>query len=292
MAVMMEGKPVHERIMSWARKETDALKKKKVTPTLAAILTKDDETSKVYVGMKKKDCEMVGIRSEIYEAYKREKDEGYEKRVLALIKQLNEREDVHSILIQLPLSQKLDEEKIFSILSPKKDVDGLTPYNLGKLMRGEYSETSMIPCTPKGVVKLLDYYKVPLEGRDAIVIGRSFLVGEPLRKLLQDRDVTATCLHSKTRNIDEVISSADIVVSAVGRPPELYGNGFRLTSKMLKDDVVVVGVGVRKHSGKMYFDLDVDDVKKKASKVAPNIGGVGLMTRACLIENTINAAKS
>lgn len=288
MTVMMEGRPAYEKVMQWAKAEASVLKDR---PTLAAILTKDDETSKVYVGMKGKDCAAVGIRSEVYDIFAKEKEEHYERHVLELIRKLNEMEDVHGILVQLPLSPRLDEEKIFDSLYLEKDVDCLTPHNLGKLMKKEYDERSFIPCTPKGIMRLLDHYKVHLEGKDAVIIGRSFLVGEPLRKLLQDRDATATCLHSKSRGMEDKIKNADIVVAAAGRPPELSKDGFRLTGEMIKSGSIVIGVGVRKHGGKMYFDVDVESVQGKASYVTPNIGGVGLMTRACLLENTINAAK-
>jgi len=288
--MLMDARPVYDKITALAKKDAEKLKRSHVT--LAAILTANDETSKVYVGMKRKDCASCGIRSEVYEAYKAENEKDYEKKVLALIKKLNERDDVHGILVQLPLSPKLDEERIFETLEPKKDVDSLTPYNLGKIMRGEYDNDSLLPCTPKGIMRLLDYYKIGIEGKDAVIIGRSFLVGEPLRKLLQDRDATATCVHSKTRDISEIVRTADIVVSAVGRPPELYGNGFRLTKGMLKRGAVVIGVGVKKDKGKMFFDVDVDGIKGRVSFVTPNIGGVGLMTRACLIENTVIAAKN
>lgn len=289
--MLMNARPVYDKIIALAKKDTDKLRKSRVEPTLAAILTADDETSKVYVDMKRKDCASCGIKSEVYEAYKAEKEKDYQRRILALIKKLNGRDDVHGILIQLPLSPKLDEEKVFEALDHKKDVDSLTPYNLGKIMRGEYDNGSLVPCTPKGIMRLIDNYKIEIEGKDAVIIGRSFLVGEPLRKLLQDRDATVTCVHSKTHDISEIIQTADIVVSAVGRPPELYGGGFRLTKDMLKRGSVVIGVGVRKDKGKMLFDVDVDGIKGRASFITPNIGGVGLMTRACLIENTLIAAK-
>lgn len=294
MAIIMEAKTVFEAIKDEVRREAEALKQRGVTPGLAAILVGEDPTSQMYVSMKQADCGKVGIRSLVYEVYKHPK-EVKEKELMSLIEQLNRDEEIHGILVQLPFPDFVNEERVFEALSPGKDVDGLTPHNMGKLMRGEYDpEGSLLPCTPKGVVKLLDHYDVEVKGKDVVIVGRSKLVGEPLRKLLQDKGATVSNLHRRTKNVDEKLLQADIVVCAAGRPPELYQeNSFRLTGDMVKGGVVVVGVGVRKDlvQNKLLFDVDFDDVKEKASYITPNTGGVGLMTRAMLLKNAIIATK-
>jgi methylenetetrahydrofolate dehydrogenase (NADP+) / methenyltetrahydrofolate cyclohydrolase len=262
-----------------------------VTPKLVALLIGKDPVSRAYVDLKRKDCAEVGILSEVIDL---SSEDIAPKRILEKIKELNDDLSVHAIIPQMPFSSKVPEEAVFSTLSPDKDVDGLTPFRLGKLIRSEYElEGSLLPCTPKGITLLCRHYKVPLEGAEVVIVGRGVLVGEPLRKLLQDLNATATCCHTKTRNINLKLKDADIVVAASGRPPEIYGDrGFKLTGEMIKEGCTVVSVGVSKDpvSGKMLFDIDSASLKGKCRFLTPNTGGVGVMTRACLLQNTIIAA--
>lgn len=295
MTVIMDAKQLFQQVTDKVRQDVKTLQEERgVTPGLAALLVGDDAVSQTYVSLKEKDCVNVGIKSTVYKMFDYP-PEAREKEVLDLVRRLNSDPETHGILIQLPFPDFVDKEKVFESLSPQKDADGLTPYNLGKLLLGEYTmESSLIPCTPKGAMAILNHYGVDVSGKDVVIVGRSTLVGEPLRKLLQDRDATAVCTHRKTKNLGERLLEADIVVAAAGRPPELYrGDSFRLTADMVKEGVVVVGIGVRRDpaTGKLVFDIDFDDVKSKASYITPNTGSTGLMTRGMLLQNTIIAAK-
>ena len=269
--------------------EVREFKKKGITPGLAAILPKDDSTAKMYVSMKQQDCKEVGIYSEVSEIYKYPSEER-ERQLYAKIEELNIRDDITGILVQMPLPDSFDKHRPFEILIPEKDVDGLTPKNKGKLMSRYDFENDILPCTAAGVIELLDRYEVEIEGTNAVIIGRSDLVGKPLWKLFMDRNATPVCCHRATRNSLDRIKEADIVVSAAGRPPGLYyEDTFQLTSSMIKEGAVVVGVGAKKDpvSGKLHFDVDFNDVAPKASYITPNLKGVGLMTRGRLLWNTI-----
>ncbi len=295
MTVVMSAKELFQQVLDEVRSDVKMLQEEKgVTPCLAALLVGDDPVSQTYVSLKEKDCGKVGIISKVYRMFD-QPPKTREKEVLNLIEKLNSDPETHGVLIQLPFPDFVDKENIFERLSPKKDADGLTPYNMGKLLLGEYDlESSLIPCTPKGVMKILDHFDVDVSGRDAVIVGRSTLVGEPLRKLLQDRNATATCTHRKTKNLMEMLKEADIIVTAAGRPPELYReNSFRLTKDMVKDGVIVISIGVRRDpaTGKLVFDVDFEDVKEKASYITPNTGSTGIMTRGMLLKNTVSAAK-
>jgi methylenetetrahydrofolate dehydrogenase (NADP+)/methenyltetrahydrofolate cyclohydrolase len=265
-----------------------------VTPKLVALLIGDDPVSRTYVDLKRKDCEEVGISSEVIDLSHYDRSES-SKRVIEKIKELNDDPSVNAVIPQMPFSGKVSEETLFSTLSPDKDADGLTPYRLGKLLRTEYSiESALLPCTPKGAILLSKYYKIPIEGADVAIVGRSTLVGEPLRKLFQDLNATSTCYHMKSRRLEEKLRQADITVAASGRPPELYGrSGFRLTGEKVKTGSTVISVGVRKDesTGKMLFDVDTASLKGKCSFVTPNTGGIGVMTRVCLLQNTVTATR-
>lgn len=263
-------------------------------PRLVAILIGDDPVSRTYVDLKRNDCAEVGITSEVIDLSRLKPNETTSK-VIETIKQLNDDPSVNAVIPQMPFSGKVSEEPVFSTLSQDKDVDGLTPYRLGKLIRGEYElSSSLVPCTPKGAILLSKYYGVPIEGADVAIVGRSTLVGEPLRKMFQDLNATATCYHTKTRGLDTKLKLADIIVAASGRPPEIYGNaGFRVGASSVKETATVISVGVRKDevSGRMLFDVDSAALKGKCSFLTPNTGGVGLMTRVCLLQNTLNATR-
>ena len=263
-------------------------------PKLVALLIGHDPVSRTYVERKTHDAKDVGILSEVIDLSVLPGGSESEEKVLEQIAKLNADARVSAVIPQMPFDGMASEEKVFSALDPAKDVDGLTPFRLGKLMRKEYSlEGSILPCTPKGTMLLLRHYGVSLKGADVAIVGRSTLVGEPLRKLMQDSDATATCYHTASKNLASKIKLADIVVAASGRPPELYGDsGFRLTGSMVKEGSTVVGVGVRKdaRTNKMLFDVDTKSVKGVASFLTPNTGGVGAMTRAVLMQNTVIAA--
>ena len=296
MTVVMGAKELFHQLLDEIKQDVKILQEEKdVTPGLAAILVGDDPVSQVYVSLKEKDCGKVGIKSTVYKMFDYP-PKTRKKKVLDLIRKLNNDPETHGILIQLPFPDFVDKEKIFETLSPQKDADGLTPHNMGKLLLGEYSaKNSLIPCTPKGSMAILDHFGIDVAGKDAIIVGRSTLVGEPLRKLLQDRNATVTCTHRKTKNLVERLRKADIIVAAAGRPPELYQeNAFRLSADMVKEGVIVISIGVRRDpvTSKLVFDVDFEDVKDKAGYITPNTGSTGIMTRGMLLKNTISAAKN
>jgi len=291
----MIAKPLAEEMKSRIAGDVARIKKEfGITPKLVALLIGDDPVSRTYVDLKRKDCEEVGMTSEVIDLSHYDKGES-SKRILDKVKELNDDRSVNAVIPQMPFSGKVSEETLFSTLSPDKDADGLTPYRLGKLLRTEYSiENALLPCTPKGAILLSKYYKVPIEGADVAIVGRSTLVGEPLRKLFQDLNATATCYHTKSRHLEEKLMESDIVVAASGRPPELYGkSGFRVVNESVKPGSCVISVGVRKDegSGKMLFDVDTVSLKGKCSYLTPNTGGIGVMTRVCLLQNTITATR-
>ena len=230
-----------------------------IIPKLVAILIGEDPVSRTYVNLKRDDCREVGIISEVVDLSSYGQNES-SKRVLEMIKELNVDTRVNAIIPQMPFSGRVSEEYVFSTLNTDKDVDGMTPYRLGKLIRSEYDfEKALLPCTPKGIVLLSKHYKVPIEGADVAIVGRSTLVGEPLRKLFQDNNATATCYHTRSRNLEANLWASDILVAASGRPPEIYGtSGFRVLRDTVKDGSTVISVGVRKDekTGAMLFDVD------------------------------------
>jgi len=291
--VMMVAAPLAGAIKQNVALDVSRLRKEKgISPKLVAFLIGKDPISRTYVDLKQKDCAEVGILSEVRDL---SSEEYTASDVVNALKEANEDPKVHAIIPQIPFDGKIPEERIFSTLSPQKDVDGLTPFRLGKLIRSEYKlESSLLPCTPKGITLLCKYYGIPLEGAEAVIVGRGVLVGEPLRKLLQDLNATATCCHTKTRNLEGKLESADLIIAASGRPPELFGSkGFRLAGENVREGCAVVSVGVRKDpsTGKMLFDVDLSSLKGKCGFLTPNVGGVGAMTRACLLQNTIVAAE-
>ena len=291
---MMRAEPVVSRLKAEISERAVRIQKKiGRAPKLVALLIGNDPVSRTYVALKRSDCNEVGIQSEVLDLSNFGKEET-PRIVLGKIKELNDDNTVDAIIPQMPFSGKISDEMVFSSLSPDKDVDGLTPFRLGKLLRGEYDlGKSLLPCTPKGIVLLLRHYGVKVEGADVGIVGRSTLVGEPVRKLLQDLGATATCYHTRTTNLLEKIAQSDIVVTAIGRPPEMYGqHGFRLVGNMVKTGSTVVSVGVRRDAStdKMLFDTETKSFKGICSFITPNTGGVGAMTRATLLQNSLNAA--
>ena len=279
MAQIMDGKLVSSKIKEDIKREIDGMKKKlgKV-PGFAAVIAGDDPASKIYVKNKKLDCGEVGI---YYEEYELPGNTG-EAELLALIKKLNGREDIHGILAQLPLPAHLNESAVIENICPEKDVDAFHPQNAGRIMIGRYD---LQPCTPAGVMELLRYYDIEISGRECVVVGRSNIVGKPQAMMMLHADATVTICHSRTKNLADFTRRADILVAAVGKP------GF-ITAGMVKEGAVVIDVGMnKKEDGKLCGDVDFDEVEKKASYITPVPGGIGPMTRAVLMKNTLRAAR-
>lgn len=254
---------------------SEAVKKYGRPPHLVVILVGEDPASQSYVKGKGKDAEEVGFKSTTI----RKPDSISEKELLEMIEQLNEDNEVDGILVQLPLPKHIDEDKVIETIDKSKDVDGFHPANVAALWQ---KRPCTYPCTPKGIIKLLDKAEVEIAGKKAVVIGRSNIVGLPVSKMLLDRNATVTIAHSRTKNLPEVASEADILVVAIGRPRFV-------TADMVKPGAAVIDVGVNRdpQSGKLCGDVDFDTCEKKASVITPVPGGVGPMTRACLMENTL-----
>lgn len=295
----MSAKKLFEESKTEIKQRVNQLKKGNITPGLAAIITENDPTAKLYVSLKMRDCLEVGIHSECIEIYN-QPPEQREDILIRTIRKLNIRDDINGILVQKPLPAYVNENRVFNFLDPRKDVDGLTPYNKGILMSDYDIDKDLLPCTAVGVVKLLDHYEIDVEGMFAVIVGRSDLVGRPLRILLEKKNATVICAHTKTKNKEKLLKKADLVVTAAGRPPELYDtNSFRLTSDLIRNGAVVVNVGVRKSQtdGKLYFDIpnesdaDYQAIQEKAYALSPPLGSTGIMTRRHLIFNTLNATE-
>ena len=273
-ATIMDGKALAEKIRARIKAEVQNLRQK---PGLAAIIVGENPASKLYVDMKRRTCDEVGIYSELYKL----PDSTSEGELLQLIKKLNVNTKIHAILVQLPLPPKLNEEKILAAVALEKDVDGFSPANIGKLMAGK---EAAVPCTPKGVIRLLEEFKIMIAGKNAVVIGRSKIVGRPTALLLLNRDATVTICHSKTSNLAFYTRNADILVVAAGKPK-------LVAADMIKEGAVVIDVGINRTGGKLVGDVDFESVKKKAGYITPVPGGVGPMTVAMLMENTMERYK-
>lgn len=274
MAIILDGKMLRDKIFESLKAKLDKMQRK---PTLAVILVGENPASQIYVRNKKKTAEKLGINSLSIEY----PSDISEEELLNKIKELNSDEKVTAILVQLPLPAHINKNRIIDAILPQKDVDGLTPYNLGKLFSGE--EPYVYPCTPKGILLLLDEYNIKLEGKNIVVVGRSNLVGKPVAQMLLKRNATVTMCHSHTQNLSEITKTADIIVSAVGK--KVIGE------KMLKSDCVVIDVGIfRDENGKISGDVDFENVSKTAAYISPVPGGVGPMTIASLMLNTVELA--
>lgn len=278
MAKIIDGKAVSQFVKDEVKKEVSALGEKGVSVGLAVIIVGNDPASRTYVNNKKKACEATGI---ISEEYALPEDTTMEE-LLALIKELNAKKSINGILCQLPLPKHLDEKAVIENIDPIKDVDAFHAVNTGHIMIGDYS---FLPCTPAGIMEMLKYYNIEIEGKECVVIGRSNIVGKPMAMLLLQKNGTVTVCHSRTKNLKEVTSRADILVAAVGIP-------YFVTADMVKDGAVVIDVGMdRNKEGKLCGDVDFAEVEKKASYITPVPGGVGPMTIATLMKNTVTAAK-
>ncbi len=271
MATILDGKKLREKLLADLKSKIDKFQTK---PTLVVILVGENPASKIYVNNKKKTAEKLGINSQVINY----PTDVTEDELLSKIKELNEDKSVTAILVQLPLPEHISKENVMNAISPKKDVDGFTPYNFGKLFSGE--EPIVYPCTPKGILLLLDEYGIELEGKHAVVMGRSNIVGRPMAQMLLNRNATVTVCHSKSKNFEQIIKTADIVVSAVGKNI--------IEGKMIKPDCVIVDVGIFKdENGNTRGDVDFETASQFASYISPVPGGVGPMTIASLMINTV-----
>ena len=277
-AQRIDGKAISDQIKEEAALEAQKLQRQGITPCLAVVLVGNDPASMVYVNNKKKACEKVGILSRSYEL----PEDTEEKDLLALVEQLNMDNSVHGVLVQLPLPPQIDEEKVILAVDPKKDVDCFHPLNVGLLRTGQ---KGFLPCTPAGVLELIERSGHTIEGKRCVVIGRSHNVGKPTAMLLLQKNGTVTICHSKTKDLKGICKEADILVSAVGKL-------HTVTKDMVKEGAVVIDVGMnRNENGKLCGDVDFDDVCEVAGAVSPVPGGVGLMTVSMLMKNCITAAK-
>ncbi|HCC34552.1 MAG TPA: bifunctional methylenetetrahydrofolate dehydrogenase/methenyltetrahydrofolate cyclohydrolase FolD [Ruminococcaceae bacterium] len=277
MARLIDGKAVALRIKTQAAAEVEKLRQRGIIPGLAVIIVGDDPASRVYVNNKKKDCAEVGIYSEEH-ALPADTDLN---RLLALVESLNNRDDISGILCQLPLPKGLAADEVISAIAPNKDVDAFHPSNVGKIMLGDYQ---FLPCTPAGVMELLKESGTEIAGKDCVVIGRSNIVGKPMAMLLMQADGTVTICHSKTKSLAEVTRRADILIAAIGRAKFI-------TADMIKPGATVIDVGMNRLDGKLCGDVDFEAAEKVAGAITPVPGGVGPMTRAMLMQNTVTAAK-
>lgn len=275
MATILDGKALAEKVKQGVRKEAEALSRK---PGLAVIIVGNNPASRVYVNSKRKDCEECGFLSEEYAL----PEETTQETLIALIEELNVRQDIDGILCQLPLPQGIDEEAVLMAISPEKDVDGFHPMNMGALLVGK---EGFLPCTPYGIMEILKEYDIDPKGKRCVVIGRSNIVGKPMALLLLQKHGTVTVCHSRTQDLAEICRTADILVAAVGKVN-------MVTADMVKPGAVVIDVAMnRNEAGKLCGDVDYAAVQEIASAITPVPGGVGPMTRAMLMKNTLLAAR-
>ena len=276
---ILDGKAVSLKVKESVKVRAEELKKFGVEPTLAVILVGEDKASQTYVRAKEKACNEYGIKSVAH----RLSENTTQAELLALINVLNLDDSIHGILVQLPLPKHIDTNTILATIDPAKDVDGFHAVNVGKLVSGL---DGFVPCTPLGVMEILKEYGINVAGLNAVVIGRSNIVGKPMANLLLNASATVTVTHSKTKNLKEICKNADLIVAAIGKP-------FFLKADMVKDGAVVVDVGInRLDDGRLVGDVDFEEVAPKCSYITPVPGGVGPMTIAMLLNNTILAAQA
>ena len=279
MAVVMDGKQLAKKIRNNLKLECEELKEKGIIPKLAVIMVGNNSASKVYVKNKSKACEEVGLEFEEFLLGEETTQEELEN----LIEKLNQNEKIHGILLQSPIPKGLDINRAFGKISPEKDVDGFHPFNIGNLA---LNKDTFVPCTPYGIMKMLEEYNIDLNGKHVVIIGRSNIVGRPLIQCSLNKNATVTICHSKTQNLEVHTKRADVLMAAIGKP------NF-VTKEMVKDGAVVIDVGInRLEDGKLVGDVEYNEVEKKASYITPVPGGVGPMTIAMLMNNCLKAAKN
>ena len=277
-ANIIDGKSIAQKVKNEIASKTSQLKQKGIIPGLAVVIVGNDPASRVYVNSKKKACDEVGFYSEEYSL----PETVSQSELVNLIKNLNDKSDINGILVQLPLPAHIDEQQIIHAINPLKDVDAFHPFNVGRIMIGN---PDFLPCTPAGVMELIHSTGEPIEGKHCVVVGRSNIVGKPMSMLLLSKNGTVTICHSRTKNIKEICKSADILVAAVGKP-------CMITGDMVKEGAIVIDVGInRLENGKLCGDVDFETVSKKASYITPVPGGVGPMTIAMLMKNTLKACE-
>ena len=276
-AIIIDGKETAKKLRISIKKQVEELKAEGIVPALAVIIVGNNPASRVYVSNKEKDCKKCGIESLEFAL----PEETTTEELLALVGELNARSDVDGILVQLPLPRGIDERRVIEAITPSKDVDAFHPENVGRIMIGT---PSFLPCTPAGVMALLDEYKIPIEGKECVVIGRSNIVGKPMAMLLLHRSGTVTICHSRTRDLADITRRADILVSAVGR------EGM-VTADMVKPGAVVIDVAINTAADGSLVGDCTPDVAEVAGYITPVPGGVGPMTRVMLLENTLTSAR-
>ena len=274
MGIILNGKELAKKIRSELKTEVE---ESKLKPKLAVIMVGEDASSKIYVRNKSKACEEIGI---LYEEYLLPEKTTQEE-LLNLIEKLNQDTSIHGILLQSPIPGHLNINEAIKTISPKKDVDGFHPVNVGKLA---LNQDTFISCTPYGIIKLLEEYNIEIAGKHAVIVGRSNIVGKPMAMALLNKDATVTICHSKTRNISEMTKQADVLICAIGKPKFM-------TADMVKENAVVIDVGINRLEDKIVGDVDFENIEKKASYITPVPGGVGPMTIAMLMKNVVKACK-
>lgn len=278
MAMTIDGKAISQRIKDELKEQAAALKKQGIKITLAVIQVGNDPASTVYVRNKKKGCEYIGIESLSYEL----PEETTQQELLSLIGELNRKEDVSGILVQLPLPAHIDEDKVIRAIDPKKDVDGFHPQSMGALCIGQ---PGFVSCTPAGIIQLLKRSSIEIAGKECVVLGRSNIVGKPMAVLMLRENATVTIAHSRTRDLKEVTKRADILIAAVGKPK-------MITADYVKEGAVVIDVGInRDENGKLCGDVDFESVEPLCSAITPVPGGVGPMTIAMLLNNCLESVR-
>ena len=278
MEMLLNGKEVAKKIKEDLKLEVDQIKEKGIIPKLAVVMVGNNEASKVYVKNKSKACDTIGVAFEEFLL-----DENItEEELFKLIDRLNEDKNINGILVQAPIPKHLDQNKAFRRIKPEKDVDGFNPINVGDLSIGN---DCFISCTPYGVMKILEYYNIELEGKNAVVLGRSNIVGKPMVQCLLSKNATVTVCHSRTQNIKEITKNADILIAAIGKAKFV-------TEDMVKEGAIVIDVGInRLDNGKICGDVDFETVESKVKAITPVPGGVGPMTIAMLMNNLVKATK-
>ncbi|MGH2318115.1 bifunctional methylenetetrahydrofolate dehydrogenase/methenyltetrahydrofolate cyclohydrolase FolD [Planococcus sp. SE5232] len=277
-AKLIDGKAVSQKIKVQVKERVEKLAQQGIIPGLAVVLVGENSASLTYVKNKKKTCEALGMRSDLHQF----PDTLTEQELLSKIDDLNRDPEIHGILVQLPLPQQIDEFKVISAISPEKDVDGFHPISVGNMMIGK---EAFLPCTPHGIMELLSHYGIDPAGKHAVVIGRSNIVGKPIGQLLLQKDATVTYCHSKTKDLAQFTAQADILIAAIGRA-KFIDHSF------IKPGAVIIDVGMnRDENGKLCGDVDFEDVQEAASFVTPVPGGVGPMTIAMLMGNTLESAE-
>ena len=277
-SAIINGKEIGQEIRKSVEVRVNALKEQGITPGLAVILVGENPASKTYVANKQKSCEAIGMYSELIKM----PEDTTQDTLLNQIRELNNRQDIHGILVQLPLPKHIDEDAVIATISPEKDVDGFSPISVGKMMLGQ---DTYLPCTPFGVMKLLEHSGIDVAGKHAVIVGRSHIVGKPMGQLLLQKDATVTYTHSKAPDLPSFTKQADILIAAVGR------ENF-ITKEHIKPGAVVIDVGInRDENNKLCGDVNFADVDGIASHITPVPGGVGPMTITMLLENTVQAAE-